>query len=63
MDGTTEAHESTMNTFDVYRENACAEWQGKTTWWNQIFFTVSCNSFSNFSKISKCFSNDCCKWF
>lgn len=25
MDGTTEAHESTMNTFDVHRENACAE--------------------------------------
>lgn len=31
MDGTTEAHESTMNTFDVHRENARAEWQGKIT--------------------------------
>jgi len=32
MDGTTEVHESTMNTFDVYRENTCAE--NETTWWN-----------------------------
>lgn len=55
MDGTTEAHESTMNTFDVHRENACAEWQDKTKWWNQILFTISCDFFTHFQRLINVF--------
>lgn len=55
MGGTTEAHESTMNTFGVHRENARAEWQGKTTRTNQIPFIVPRDFFFQFFRPTSTF--------